>query len=340
MDPPMSDWFRSLPHAIDSIANAVKFQQQSLATLVQHYRRQCLQLSATCDRLRNERRELRGYVHSLLPTLSILPCQATGREVEALRHEITQLRHLEPRSVLIHNQEPSAHQNANGKRPLVEAGGQSGSVKANSSPRSVPTPVAPLRLTLLPGDTLSPSYHRRDDRLFTQQRPRTIADRPGSSRFAEQYAYQETSKSHTLQGAYDQSNPQTVRTAAIGPHNSMPPPPTPQGSRFKPGSEHARQSETTAQELNGMRLAKQRIPGPSGTMQPPSTPRRPFSRVPQTPVTLESNRFLPGTSQGTTRPGPVLHPTSAQIPRSGTNTNGSSGHQRMAFLPGSVSGSR
>lgn len=72
MDPPMSDWFRSLPHAIDSIANAVKFQQQSLATLVHHYRRQCLQLSATCDRLRSERRELRGYVRSLssIPLMS------------------------------------------------------------------------------------------------------------------------------------------------------------------------------------------------------------------------------------------------------------------------------
>ncbi|KAI6132111.1 hypothetical protein EDD16DRAFT_1534629 [Pisolithus croceorrhizus] len=154
MDPPMSDWFRSLPHAIDGIANAVKFQQQSLATLVQHYRRQCLQLSATCDRLRNERKGT--------------------KRVETLRREITQLRQ-HPGSALMHSQEPSTHQNVNGKRPLIKAGGQSGSVKTNSSPRSVPTPIAPLRLTLLPGDSL----------LFTQQRPRPIADRPGSSRFAD-----------------------------------------------------------------------------------------------------------------------------------------------------------
>ncbi|KAI6118813.1 hypothetical protein EV401DRAFT_1540397 [Pisolithus croceorrhizus] len=324
MDPPMSDWFRSLPHAIDGIANAVKFQQQSLATLVQHYRRQCLQLSATCDRLRNERKELRG-------------------EVDTLRHEITQLRQ-HPGSALMRSQEPSTHQNANGKRPLIEGGGQSGSVKTNSSPRSVPTPIAPLRLTLLPGDSLSPSYHRHDDRLFTQQRPRPIADRPGSSRFAEQYAYQETLKSHGLQGTYDQSNPQAVRMAATGPHNSMPPPPTPQGSRFKPGSEHARPPKTTTQELNGLKLAKQGIPS---AMQPPSTPRRPFSRIPRTPVTLaeqnatlQSNRFLPGASQGVTARGPVSQTTSTQDPRNDTNTNSSSGRQRMAFLPGSANGPR
>lgn len=221
---------------------------------------------------------------------------------------------------------------------------QSGSVKTNSSPRSVPTPVAPLRLTLLPGDTLSPSYHRHDDRLFTQQRPRTIVDRPGSSRFAEQYAYQNASKSHTLQGAYDQSNPQAVQMAAIGPHNSMPPPPTPHGSRFKPGSEHARPPKTTRQELNGLNPAEQGIPS---TTQPPSTPRRPFSRIPRTPVplaeqnvTLQSNRFLPGTSQGVTAPGPVLQTTSTKIPRNDTNTNSSSGRQRMAFLPGGVNGPR
>lgn len=267
----------------------------------------------------------------------------TGREVETLRHEITQLRQ-HPGSALMHSQEPSTRQNANGKRPLVEGGGQSGSVKTNSSPRSVPTPVAPLRLTLLPGDTLSPSYHRHDDRLFTQQRPRPIVDRPGSSRFAEQYAYQETSKSHTLQGAYDQSNSQAIRMAAKGPHSSMPPPPTPQGSRFKPGSEHARPPKTTTQELNRLNLANQGIPS---TMQPPSTPRRPFSRIPRTPVTLaeqnvtlQSNRFLPGASQGVTAPGPVLQTTSTKVPRNDTNTNSSSGRQRMAFLPGSVNGPR
>lgn len=239
------------------------------------------------------------------------------------------------------------HQNANGKRPLVEAGRQTRSVRTNSSPRSVPTPVAPLRLTLLPGDTLSPSYHRHDDRLFSQQRPRPITDRPGSSRFAEQYAYQETSKSHTLRGTYDQANPQTVRMAVSGPHNPMPPPPTPQGNRFKPGSEPPRPSASTTQELNGLKPSKQRISGPPVSMQPPTTPRRPFSRISQTPVTLtertgalQSNRFLPDANQGVAALGPALQTTSAQISRSDINTNSSSGHQRMAFLPGSVNGSR
>ncbi|KAL4067882.1 hypothetical protein J3A83DRAFT_3766179 [Scleroderma citrinum] len=162
LEPPMANWFRSLPHAIDNIANAVKFQQQSLAALVRHYRSQCLQFSATCDRLRNERRSLR-------------------KEVDALQREIAQLQHYSgPR-------EPSHHQNANGKRPMTEVKGfsSSGSVKTNSSPRSITTPVPPLRLTLLPGNPTS--FSRQDLGPPTQQKSRPVAERPGSNRFA-QYA--------------------------------------------------------------------------------------------------------------------------------------------------------
>lgn len=135
--------------------------------------------------------------------------------------------------------------------------------------------------------------------------------------------------------------------AVSGPHNPMPPPPTPQGNRFKPGSEPPRPSASTTQELNGLKPSKQRISGPPVSMQPPTTPRRPFSRISQTPVTLtertgalQSNRFLPDANQGAAALGPALQTTSAQISRSDINTNSSSGHQRMAFLPGSVNGSR
>ncbi|KAG8217737.1 hypothetical protein J3R82DRAFT_5896 [Butyriboletus roseoflavus] len=159
IDPPMSDWFRSLPHAIDGMANAVKFQQDSLAALVRHYRSQCLQLSSTCDRLRNERRSLR-------------------KDAEALRKEL----HLYRSRGLVADQtrEPSAHLNHNGKRPMVEVRCQNSSVKTNSSPRSNPTPVGPLRLTLPPGE--HPSFSRQE--LSGQEFADTV-DKPGSSRFAE-----------------------------------------------------------------------------------------------------------------------------------------------------------
>ncbi|KAF9227650.1 hypothetical protein BS17DRAFT_643344, partial [Gyrodon lividus] len=125
MELPMSDWFRSLPHAIDSMANAVKFQQESLAALVRHYRSQCLQFSSTCDRLRNERRLLR-------------------KEAEALRREVHQLRQYRG-----FGGEHSRYRSCRSPRKNPR---QSGSNKTNSSPRSIVTPVGPLRLTRPPGE--------------------------------------------------------------------------------------------------------------------------------------------------------------------------------------------
>ncbi|KAF8844493.1 hypothetical protein BDN67DRAFT_894559 [Paxillus ammoniavirescens] len=156
MELPMSDWFRSLPHAIDGMANAVKFQQESLAALVRYYRGQCLQFSSTCDRIRNERRLLR-------------------KEVEALRREVHQLRQYRGFGIE-EGQEPSAHLNPNGKRPMADVRG--GSIKTNSSPRSIITPVGPLRLTRPQGE--HPSFIRQE----APERA-NATDRPGSSRFAE-----------------------------------------------------------------------------------------------------------------------------------------------------------
>ncbi|KAH7889430.1 hypothetical protein F5I97DRAFT_1994475 [Phlebopus sp. FC_14] len=339
LEPPMSDWFRSLPHAMDSIANAVKFQQDSLATLVRHWRSQALHFSTTCDRLRSERKALR-------------------KQLEGLQRENDQLRQYASLNVE-RGPEPSSHLNHNGKRPMTVIRGQSGSIKTNSSPRSVVTPVGPLRLTLPPGE--HPSLNREPS---GQSQTHAISERPGSSRFAEQYAYNgeatarmgQPSLTHgqTLPLRYAQAN------ASGQPYNAMPPPsvPTGQAARFKPvAGQHARASATTQVQNQ----PQHRIPKTTGTMGPPPTPQRPFSRALQTPSrasaqnpsqntsgnrspmaqsapALQSNRFIPGPSHGLLSGPTTAAIPSAKVPASKFTTSKPTGGQRMPFMPGSSSG--
>jgi hypothetical protein len=104
-----------LHHSASLFLCRIQFQQESLATLVRHYRNQCLQLSSTCDRLRNERKSLRKLVPCLsdLSTIKIL-----SRDAEALRRELHLCRSRG--YVTDQTREPSAHLNRNGKRPMVE----------------------------------------------------------------------------------------------------------------------------------------------------------------------------------------------------------------------------
>lgn len=92
----------------------VQFQQESLAALVRHYRNQCLQLSSTCDRLRNERRSLRKSVPCPIHACTI---KIPSRDVDALRRELHLCR--SGGYVTDQSREPSAHLNLNGKRPMV-----------------------------------------------------------------------------------------------------------------------------------------------------------------------------------------------------------------------------
>ncbi|KZV82690.1 hypothetical protein EXIGLDRAFT_843495 [Exidia glandulosa HHB12029] len=58
LDPPMADWFRPVPHALDAIAQAAKFQLQMISTLLQAYKSKCLKQRQTIESLRSE---LEGY---------------------------------------------------------------------------------------------------------------------------------------------------------------------------------------------------------------------------------------------------------------------------------------
>ncbi|KAF8136604.1 hypothetical protein EV363DRAFT_1320020 [Boletus edulis] len=298
----MSYWFRFLPHAIDSVANAVKSR---LLPSVRHYRNQCLQLSATCDRLRHERRSLRKDTETLRRELHL--CRSRGSGTDQA-------------------QEPSGYMNHNGKRPLADVQGQNSSVKTNSSPRSIPTPVGPLRLTLPPGE--HPTFSRQEP----SGQGYTI-DRPGSSRFAQQYAYhgEDNSRvgpSHPTNGQQSASvrQPQLLHIN----HGMMAPPPPPsQGKRS--------------------RAATTQI---SNSMGPPPTPQRPFSaalrtssRVPthnathQTSSALQTNRFIPNSSHNRTFSGFTPAVTSTGTTPAG-NVGKASGGNRMPFMPQSSSGLR
>ncbi|KAH0827155.1 hypothetical protein J3R83DRAFT_4846 [Lanmaoa asiatica] len=318
IDPPMSDWFRLLPHAIDGMANAVKFQQESLAALVRHYRNQCLHLSSTCDRLRNERRSLRKDVEALRKELHL--CRSRGFVTDQSR-------------------EPSAHLNHNGKRPMAEIRG----IKTNSSPRSIPTPVGPLRLTLPRGE--HPTFSRQEP---SGQEFANTVDIPGSSRFAEQYAYhgEDNSRVRPPQHTDEQQSASLRQPRLLDMDHGMmaPPPPPNQGKRFKPATGQVYSHTDQRMEVStSQNLGTQRITKISESMGPLPTPQRPFSAVLRTPSrvptqnatlqsSLQTNRFIPSSSHGRAFSGPTLAVTSTTVTPVG-NVGKASGGNRMPFMP-------
>lgn len=79
MDAPMSDWFRSIPHALDTVAYAAKvytifnarrrdasdwdqFQQETMAFQIRYYKAKQQQQRGIIDRLKRETAELKKSV--------------------------------------------------------------------------------------------------------------------------------------------------------------------------------------------------------------------------------------------------------------------------------------
>ena len=76
MEPPISDWFRSLPYAIDSLANSIKvlglpslkklvllimfvqFQQATMGSLIKYYREKIHKQRSIIEQCKKERAEL------------------------------------------------------------------------------------------------------------------------------------------------------------------------------------------------------------------------------------------------------------------------------------------
>ncbi|KAG2158297.1 uncharacterized protein EDB93DRAFT_1120735 [Suillus bovinus] len=318
LEPPMSDWFRPLPYSLDSIASAVKFQQETFAGLIRYYRQACLHLGQTCGRIRAERKALR-------------------KEVDSLRREVEHLRQCASGLDPAHSREPSSFSNANGKRPMTDVH----DFKASSSPRSIVTPIGPNRITLPLGE--QPNFTRQDHGRNPSQSHQL--ERPGTSRFVEQYAYngEQGSRMQAPHLSHEQSAPTRHLRLASGEQgqHSMPPPPPPvPGSRgrFRPamGSTDTRTTTTLNPQTAGPQVAQHR-------------PQQRLFAVPQTPNrasgihftgqttdqmrSVQSNRFLQSSSHG--------HPNSGTGAATVTSSNvpgTSSGRHRMPFVSGSASG--
>ncbi|KAF9791225.1 hypothetical protein BJ322DRAFT_1203138 [Thelephora terrestris] len=140
MEPPVSDWFRSLPYAIDSLANSVKFQQATMGSLLKYYREKIYKQRSTIEQLKKERAEL----VSLRRISSIN--EQLQQENEYMRGQLEYTGFSDPGD----SSRPT-------KRQRLDYHGQS-----FSSPRRMSTPVRPDRLTF-PPDHQEPDLSRSDD---------------------------------------------------------------------------------------------------------------------------------------------------------------------------------
>ncbi|KAF9646385.1 hypothetical protein BDM02DRAFT_3026715 [Thelephora ganbajun] len=155
MEPPISDWFRSLPYAIDSLANSVKFQQATTGSLLKYYREKIHKQRSIIEQFKKERAELIS-LRSINERLQ--------QENEYMRSQLEYSGNSDPG-------DPSRPT----KRQRLDYHGDS-----FSSPRRMSTPVRPDRLTF-PPDHQEPALSRSDDGYQHYTIPPN--ERPGSSRF-------------------------------------------------------------------------------------------------------------------------------------------------------------
>ncbi|KZT68125.1 hypothetical protein DAEQUDRAFT_340492 [Daedalea quercina L-15889] len=283
LEAPMSEWFRSVPQALDSVAYATRFQIETLASLVRHYKNKCVQQRSLIDRLKNE-------------------FKAVKKALEDMKSENAQLRkHAGYQSM------PSDIPNANGKRRMVYSHQHPSGVRTNSSPRSVFTPLGPDRLTL-PPDRQQPNFAPLEQ---AHNQPVILRrERPGSSRFAQQYAYSASppgvmhaSMSHQQTAPRQAMARQTqVHLTSGHAHTST------QGPPFSHSS--AERYHQSGPSSGDTRLFQRNDPRGAGTdrtqMPPPPTPQIPRTslqqhasfRPPATPQLQPpggSHRFVPST---------------------------------------------
>ncbi|KAG6851238.1 hypothetical protein H0H93_011674 [Arthromyces matolae] len=189
MDRPMSDWFQSVPIALDSIANAAKvyqtlywlfylrgnyqFQHETMAAQIRQHRARYQQQRALVERLKHDISELKTLNDQL------------QSENESLRQ-----RHFSEQSLY------GQHEilNSNGKRPHTDAHAQA----THSSPRSITTSLGPNRLTLPQRQTPPALTAPKTDNVHiapgtTNDNPQppsveTSQPRPASA-FIKKYAY-------------------------------------------------------------------------------------------------------------------------------------------------------
>ncbi|KAK0210899.1 hypothetical protein DFS33DRAFT_336207 [Desarmillaria ectypa] len=339
MEPPMSDWFRSIPYALDSIAYTAKFQQDSMVAQIRYYRNRHQQQRAYIEKLKREMAELKRANQYLTGEIS-----SYQQGVNSSQQQIYHRRD---------DQEPSENMNAHGKRPMDQR------PMTTSSPHS--SLIGPDRLTLPPGQQPpNLSYNRANDMApHTANNARQRQQRPVSRNLAQQYAYVppltphmpppqlshiqaprnvQRAKVHqdVLQGqAAATSSLTKFKPAQVQGNNkprNMGPPPTPVHARAQ-----QRQSVNAPTNIVPSRLPNtgpppsNRFLPPGERFAPPSSANTGGKRfLPPTPATGPQH-FIPARSASLAGPSGTR-----SMPRAGTaipNLAGG-GSQRMPFVPG------
>ncbi|KAJ7510001.1 hypothetical protein B0H11DRAFT_1170252 [Mycena galericulata] len=364
MEAPMSDWFRSIPNALDSVAYAAKFQQETMAFQIRYYKARQQQQRSLIDRLKRDAAELKK--------INVI-----------LTHENAQFRQHLGYDDGDGQPEPSEALNSNGKRTMNDPD-QYRPRTSSSRSRSTVTPLGPNRLTLPPGQqppNLSSNRPQQEERSHSHLHQPANAGlkppRPSSSRFVEQYSYipPATQQFHPQQLSHSQAAPRRTKQNLDQQPPQQGQPRAAPHARFKPAqgapvsSNKANQTSRLGQPSSQNQIqqhhdTRQRNMGPPPTPQqvrqqlviPPSSARRGTSSLPLSnrylppnqrfapPAPVDPQQYMPSASNsapqrfpadgaGSTPRGPLAPASSRAPPSRAAMANISGGGQRVPFVP-------
>ncbi|KAI0664841.1 hypothetical protein C8Q70DRAFT_929703 [Cubamyces menziesii] len=147
LEPPLSNWFGSVSQGFDSVAFSLRYQMNTMATLVRHFKKKYHQYRPLYDRFKEQHAETKRL----------------RKLVDELRLENSNLR----QQLHMSDSDNAQRLNANGKRVRTDDDGFQVLISSSyysgqrtSSPRSIATPMGPDRLTLPPGRH-QPSFNSR-----------------------------------------------------------------------------------------------------------------------------------------------------------------------------------
>ncbi|OCH95560.1 hypothetical protein OBBRIDRAFT_745276, partial [Obba rivulosa] len=249
MDVPMSNWFSPAPAMFDTAAYAAKFQMETMSSIARYHKHKAKQHRGLLERLKEQFMALKkSWIFHLMESGGCLT--ALGKHRRSTFDRETHVYSFRYRD----------------------------GARSHSSPRSIATPIGPNRLTL-PPEHQRPTFPNQSP-LHAEETSRDTyrnvgddraPDRPGSSRFAEQFAYNPPQAQHgqAMRApvlSHAQAAPMRqaeARQAAGGQtraHTSTVPPPPAQPT-FRNGQAVARQQDT------GRSSSRMQ-------MRPPPTPQR------------------------------------------------------------------
>ncbi|KAH9854200.1 hypothetical protein C2E23DRAFT_727141 [Lenzites betulinus] len=130
LEAPMANWFNSVPNSFDTVAYALRYQMNTMATLVRYFKKKYQQYRPLYERLKQEHAETKRL----------------KKLVDSLKLENAELR----QRLQMSGSDGVETFNSNHKRMRQDDEGYVAGQRT-SSPRSAATPLAPDRLTLPPG---------------------------------------------------------------------------------------------------------------------------------------------------------------------------------------------